>query len=198
MNFVICCLGAHRNGDPERDYRTTAWSAPMAQDVDMFRLLADGTERTLGVALSAQDVTAGHVQRSSARCWSTHDAGPNVLTPLRAVTDITNKSLRAMMTVLLGELYSMTRASYDLTRPRRNGLITRTPDRNHYRLTDDGLAFATFYTKVHNRVLRPLHATAAQFRCMPRSAPSTSRSTPGLPSHGYRRHRLGLYTSAKP
>ena len=27
------------------------------------------------------------------------------------------------------------------------------------RLTDDGLAFAIFYTKVHNRVLRPLMAT---------------------------------------
>lgn len=30
-----------------------------------------------------------------------------------------------------------------------------------YRLTDDGLAFAVFYSKVHNRVLRPLLATAA-------------------------------------
>ena len=52
----------------------------------------------------------------------------------------------------------MNRASYDLTRLRRNGLITRTPGRNLYRLTDDGLAFAIFYTKVHNRVLRPLLA----------------------------------------
>jgi Mn-dependent DtxR family transcriptional regulator len=50
----------------------------------------------------------------------------------------------------------MTRASYDLTRLRRNGLITRIEGRNRYRLTDDGLAFAIFYTKVHNRVLRPL------------------------------------------
>jgi len=55
----------------------------------------------------------------------------------------------------------MNRASYDLTRLRRKGLITRIPSRNLYRLTDDGLAFAIFYTKVHNRVLRPLLATAA-------------------------------------
>jgi hypothetical protein len=78
---------------------------------------------------------------------------------LHAVTGITNKSLRALMTGLLGDLYTTTRASYDLTRLRRNGLITRIPGRNHYRLTPDGLAFAIFYTKVHNRVLRPLLAT---------------------------------------
>ena len=53
----------------------------------------------------------------------------------------------------------MSRASYDLTRLRRNGLIARVHGRNRYRLTDDGLAFAIFYTKVHNRVLRPLLAT---------------------------------------
>jgi hypothetical protein len=53
----------------------------------------------------------------------------------------------------------MNRASYDLTRLRRNGLITRVPRRNLYQLTADGLAFAIFYTKVHNRVLRPLMAT---------------------------------------
>ncbi|MDN5861258.1 MAG: hypothetical protein L0H84_21860, partial [Pseudonocardia sp.] len=50
-------------------------------------------------------------------------------------------------------------ASYDLTRLRRNDLITRVPGRNLYQLTDDGQAFAIFYTKVHNRVLRPLMAT---------------------------------------
>jgi hypothetical protein len=57
------------------------------------------------------------------------------------------------MTGLLGEPYPMSRASYDLTRLRRNGLIVRVTGRNRYRLTDDGLAFAIFYTKVHNRVL---------------------------------------------
>jgi hypothetical protein len=82
-------------------------------------------------------------------------------TSLLAVTGLTNQSLRALMTGLLGEPYSMNRASYDLTRLRRNGLITRVPGRNLYQLTADGQAFAIFYTKVHNRVLRPLLATAA-------------------------------------
>jgi Mn-dependent DtxR family transcriptional regulator len=63
------------------------------------------------------------------------------------------------MTGLLGQGYTMNRASYDLTRLRRNGLITRVEGHNLYRLTDDGLAFAIFYTKVHNRLLRPLMAT---------------------------------------
>ena len=78
---------------------------------------------------------------------------------LCAVTGITNKSLRALMTGLLGTAYSMNQASYDLTRLCRNGLITRMPHRNLYVLTPDGLRFAIFYTKVHDRILRPLMAS---------------------------------------
>jgi hypothetical protein len=76
-----------------------------------------------------------------------------------AATGITNKSLRALMTGLLGgATYSMNQASYDLARLRVNGLITRLPGKNHYRLTGAGLRFAIFYTKVHDRLLRPLLA----------------------------------------
>ena len=78
---------------------------------------------------------------------------------LCAVTGITNRSLRALMTGLLGAPYTMTQASYDLARLPRNGLITRRPHANTYDLTPDGLAFAIFYTKVHDRVLAPLFAT---------------------------------------
>jgi hypothetical protein len=77
---------------------------------------------------------------------------------LCAVTGITNKSLRASMTGLLGTSYSINQASYDLSRLTRNGLITRIPHRNLYALTSDGLKFAIFYTKVHDRILRPLMA----------------------------------------
>ncbi|MGH3559658.1 MAG: hypothetical protein ACRDTK_19545 [Mycobacterium sp.] len=80
-------------------------------------------------------------------------------TTLLAVTGITNKSLRALMTGLLGGTdYTTNQASYDLARLRVNGLITRIPDKNRYRLTGDGLRFAIFYTKVHDRLLRPLLA----------------------------------------
>ena len=80
-------------------------------------------------------------------------------TTMLAVTGITNKSLRALMTGLLdGTAYTMNQASYDLTRLRVNGLITRIPGRNLYRLTSDGLRFAIFYTKLYNRLLGPLLA----------------------------------------
>jgi hypothetical protein len=75
---------------------------------------------------------------------------------LLAVTGITNKSLRALMTGLLGGIpYTMNQASYDLARLRRNDLIHRLPGRNLYTLTADGLRFAIFYTTIHSRVLRP-------------------------------------------
>ena len=107
---------------------------------------------------------------------------------LCAVTGITNRSLRALMTGLLGTPYGMTQASYDLARLRRNGLITRRPHANTYDLTPDGLAFAIFYTKVHDRVLTPLF-TAYQPQAPPqlRTAPppqSNSSSTPGSPTPG--------------
>ena len=77
---------------------------------------------------------------------------------LFATTAITNKSLRALMTGLLGTPYSMNQASYDLARLRLNVLITRVPGKNRYWLTGDGLRFAIFYTKLHDRLLRPLLA----------------------------------------
>ena len=79
-------------------------------------------------------------------------------TTLSAVTGITNKSLRALMTGLLG---GRLHHEPGQLRPRPasgNGLITRIPGRNRYRLTGDGLRFAIFYTKLHDRLLRPLLA----------------------------------------
>ena len=78
-------------------------------------------------------------------------------TTILAVTGITNKSLRAVMTGLLDGIdYTTNQASYDLARLRLNGLIDRVPGKNRYRLTGDGLRFAIISTKVHDRLLRPL------------------------------------------
>jgi hypothetical protein len=79
-------------------------------------------------------------------------------TCVHAVTGLSNKSLRAFMTGLLDAPYTIGQASYDLRRLRLKGLITRQPRSNTYTLTPDGLRFAIFYTKVHNRVLTPLLA----------------------------------------
>jgi hypothetical protein len=78
---------------------------------------------------------------------------------LFAAVGITNRSLRALMPALLGgDTYTASQASYDLTRLRAKGLIERLPGRNVYHLTPAGQRFAVFYTKLHNRLLRPLMA----------------------------------------
>ena len=74
---------------------------------------------------------------------------------------LTNRSLRPLVEGLLGEPYSQARCCYDLRRLRLKGLIVRLPHSNTYVLTDDGQRFAVFYTKVHNRLLRPLLASDA-------------------------------------
>jgi hypothetical protein len=79
---------------------------------------------------------------------------------VHAVTGtVTNKSLRALVTALLGaQSYTSNRMSYDLRRLRLKGLIERIAGTNAYRITPAGQRFAVFYTKVHNRLLGPLMA----------------------------------------
>jgi hypothetical protein len=77
---------------------------------------------------------------------------------LTAATGITNKSLRALITGLLNAAYSPGQMTYDLRRLRLAGLIRRIEHTNRYVLTPDGIKFAVFYTKLHNRLLRPLMA----------------------------------------
>jgi len=74
------------------------------------------------------------------------------------VGGFTNRSLRPLVAGLLGEPYTQARCCYDLRRLRLKGLIVRLDHSNTYVLTEDGQRFAVFYTKVHNRLLRPLLA----------------------------------------
>jgi len=77
---------------------------------------------------------------------------------LLTAAGITNKSLRALMTGLLNTPYTPGQMTYDLRRLRLAGLIRRIEHTNRYVLTPDGIAMAVFYTKLHNRLLRPLMA----------------------------------------
>jgi hypothetical protein len=77
---------------------------------------------------------------------------------LLAATGITNKSLRALMTGLLHTPYTPGQMTYDLRRLRLTGLIARIERTHRYVLTPDGIKVAVFYTKLHNRLLRPLLA----------------------------------------
>jgi hypothetical protein len=73
----------------------------------------------------------------------------------------TNRSLRAQVSHLLGvptHAYTLNQMSYDLARLRLKGLIARRPGTNTYDLTADGQRVAIFYTKIHDRLLRPLIA----------------------------------------
>jgi len=76
---------------------------------------------------------------------------------LPAVTGFTNKSLRGLVAGHLGQTnYTASKMSYDLRRLRLHGLIQRLPHSNKYLLTPDGIRVAVFYTKLQNRLLRPL------------------------------------------
>jgi hypothetical protein len=77
---------------------------------------------------------------------------------LHVITGFTNRSLRARVATQLGVPYSMSQMSYDLRRLRMKGLINRLPRSNTYVLTPDGQRVTIFYTKLHNRLLRPLAA----------------------------------------
>jgi hypothetical protein len=100
-------------------------------------------------------------QRTGALRFGDHRAmalaGALCLT-LTAVTGVTNRSLRALVAGLLGSTYSASQMSYDLRRLRLHGLIRRLDRQHRYVLTDDGLRFAVFYTKLGDRVLPALFA----------------------------------------
>src|SRR5262249_37630055 len=74
------------------------------------------------------------------------------------ISGFTNRSLRAQVSTLLGTDYTQPQASYDLRRLRLKGLIRRLDHSNTYVLTPDGQRITVFYTKIHNRLLRPLTA----------------------------------------
>jgi len=77
---------------------------------------------------------------------------------LSGACGITNKSLRALTARLLGTPYSPGQMTYDLRRLRLKGLIRRIEHTHTYVLTPEGTRIAVFYTKLYNRLLRPLAA----------------------------------------
>ena len=88
----------------------------------------------------------------------------------------TNKDLRQQFAVLLGrrpEDITPGRMSYELRRLRLHGLIERLPKSHRYRLTDEGLRTALFYTRVYSRILRP--AMAPPLPTAPDDSPASIR-----------------------
>lgn len=68
-----------------------------------------------------------------------------------------NRDLRAHLAPLLGlrpDQLSAGRMTYDLRRLKLHGLIERIPKTHRYKLTDDGLRTAIFFTRAYNRLIR--------------------------------------------
>jgi len=85
----------------------------------------------------------------------------------------TNKDLRQQFAVLLrkrADEISPGRMSYELRRLRLNGLVERLPKTHRYRITDEGLRTALFYTRVYARILRPPTSPCSSRRTTPSPA----------------------------
>ena len=80
------------------------------------------------------------------------------------------------MSDLFGAAYNTNQMSYDLARLRLNGFIERREHTNTYDLTPDGQRVAVFYTKVHDRLLRPARSTPTSTTPDSERAPENSRS----------------------
>jgi len=132
----------HRILEAERAGQGTILASPAFERIAHPSLTADG-RRTPALRFGDPRVQA----LAGALC-----------TTLLAATGITNKSLRALMTGLLHAPYTPGQMTYDLRRLRLTGLIRRIEHTNRYLLTPDGIKVAVFYTKLHNRLLRPLLA----------------------------------------
>jgi hypothetical protein len=90
---------------------------------------------------------------------------------VHAVAGFTNKSLRGLVAGLLGCEYSSSQMTYDLRRLRLHGVIERVPHTNTYVVTPEGQRIAVFYTKLRDRLLRPLLAAD-----LPPAAPELRRA----------------------
>ncbi len=101
-----------------------------------------------------------HGQRASALPFG----DPRVLALLQALclfvllpTGFANADLREFVAALLEHdpaTYSAGRMTYDLRRLRLHGLIQRQPHSHRYRVTDEGLRIALFFTRGHARFFR--------------------------------------------
>ncbi|HUY46109.1 MAG TPA: hypothetical protein VMV92_10345 [Streptosporangiaceae bacterium] len=132
----------HRILDAERAGQGTVLASPAFERIAHPSVTADG-RRTPALRFGDPRVQA----LAGALC-----------TTLLAATGITSKSLRALMTGLLHASCTPGQMTYDLRRLRLTGLIRRIEHTNRYVLTPDGTRVVIFYTKLHNRLLRPLLA----------------------------------------
>lgn len=86
--------------------------------------------------------------------------------------------VRQQVDTPVGILVSTSQMTYDLRRLRLNGLLHRIEHTHTYVLTPDGQRLAIFYTKRHDRLLRPL--TAAD---QPQAPPALRQALATIDQH---------------
>ncbi len=79
----------------------------------------------------------------------------SIATFSHVIGGLTNKGLRAQMTVLWQPDYTSAQATYDLRRLRLKGFVERVSGTNTYRVTAHGLRIAAFFTQLATRVVVP-------------------------------------------
>jgi hypothetical protein len=84
---------------------------------------------------------------------------------------LTNATLRAQVSALLGVDYRANQATYDLRRLRLKGLIERIAHTNRYRVTEYRRRVATFFTRLSKRVAVPALAALTAPRLRRRATP---------------------------
>lgn len=85
------------------------------------------------------------------------------------------------------------RTTYDLRRLRLHGLIQRRPGKLVYRITDDGLRTALFYTHAYDRLIAP---GFADFDAAITAAPTALRSALARVAQAWHRHSATLFARA--
>lgn len=152
-------LGCHRRLENLAELQTKAR--------DINRRLLDNQRVGQGCVLASpafERVARPSVTSDGRRIPALRFGDPRVMALLGALCatlcaiGFTSRSLRAQVSRLKGAIHTPNQMSYDLSRLRLAGLIERIDGTNTYRTTADGQRVAIFYTKVHDRLLRPLIA----------------------------------------
>jgi hypothetical protein len=119
--------------------------------------------------------TRGEPQRYGSPTLGSSPCSAPRVSPLNTV-GFTHRSLRAHVSQLLGADYNTNQMSHDLARLHINALIQRREHTNTYDLTPEDQQAAVFYTKAHDRLLRP-----------PAGRQPTTRTTRATPRPGHHR-----------
>ena len=142
------------------------WSALRRVGADTNRrflaALGEGEQRPPD-ATTLQSVVLPSTTDDGLRAPGLRFGDPRVMALLASIASfnhvvggVTNAGLRHLMSGLFDDGYTSKKASYDLRRLVRKGLLERVPHTHTYRVTDHGRRVASLFTKLGARVVVPV------------------------------------------